>query len=258
MAVTKNKRDGVLTIVNGAGLREEVLFSEGGFTYNEPEEAEPIAVQDRIGYLNHMKANDLFNGWGRTSFSFKYVDKDVKDALCTPATATSISADGVPVDYPTVNIEYMLKDNDEENEEAHMLHNVWFDPAKCVFTEGDDFSTMSAEGVIFGKYGVPRTFVTVGPVTPEMMTFTIPGQIAPSVITSTGASTGTVALTVPAGTTVTALIAYFTVAVGCTVAVSATPQVSGTTANDFTGAVDYVVTQGAVNKTWTVTVTVAT
>ena len=257
MAVTKNKRDGMLTIVDGAGTRTEVLFSEGGFTYNEPEEAEPIPIQDRIGFLHHMKANDFFNGWGRTSFSFKYADKDVKDALCDPAAISAITADGVPVDYPTVNIEYMLKDNDEENEEAHMLYNVWFDPAKCVFTEGDEASTMSAEGVIFGKYGEPRTFVAVGPVTPEMMTFAIPGQIAPSVITSTGTTTGTVALTVPAGTTVTALTAYFTVAAGCTVAVGATPQVSGTTTNDFTIPVEYIVTQGAVNKTWTVTVTIA-
>lgn len=68
-----------------------------------------------------------------------------------------------------------------------------------------------------------------------------------------------VALTVPSGTTVTALKATFTVTTGATVAVSSTPQVSGTTANNFTNPVAYLVTgvSGRV-ETYTVTVTVAT
>jgi hypothetical protein len=65
----------------------------------------------------------------------------------------------------------------------------------------------------------------------------------------------TVALTVPNGTTVTALIATFTTSTGATVAVSAAAQTSGTTANDFTGAVNYDIT-GADGKTATYVVTV--
>jgi len=66
-----------------------------------------------------------------------------------------------------------------------------------------------------------------------------------------------VALTVPYGTTVTALKATFTVNTGATVVVGSTAQVSGTTANNFTSAVEYTVTgvDGRA-ETWTVTVTV--
>ena len=68
----------------------------------------------------------------------------------------------------------------------------------------------------------------------------------------------TVALTVPNGTTVTALIATFTVNTGATVKISSTTQVSGTTANNFSSAVTYLVTgvDGRV-ETYVVTVTVA-
>jgi hypothetical protein len=67
----------------------------------------------------------------------------------------------------------------------------------------------------------------------------------------------TIAVTVPSGTNVTALVAtYTTTGTGVTVGVAT--QTSGTTANDFTAAVAYVVTAGdASTATYTVTVTVA-
>jgi hypothetical protein len=71
-------------------------------------------------------------------------------------------------------------------------------------------------------------------------------------------SAKTIAVTLPFGTPVTALVASFTTT-GSSVAVGVTPQVSGTTVNNFTAPVVYVVT--AVNGTttsYTVTVTVAT
>lgn len=69
----------------------------------------------------------------------------------------------------------------------------------------------------------------------------------------------TVALTVPALTTVTALIATFTLSSGATAKISTTAQVSGTTANDFSTPKEYIVTasDGTTTKTYTVTVTVA-
>jgi len=67
-----------------------------------------------------------------------------------------------------------------------------------------------------------------------------------------------VALTVPNGTTVTALIATFTVTTGATVKISTTAQVSGTTANNFTSAQTYLVTGvDGRTETYTVTVTIA-
>ena len=66
----------------------------------------------------------------------------------------------------------------------------------------------------------------------------------------------TIAVTVPFGTNVTALIATFTTT-GTSVAVSATAQVSGTTPNDFTNPVTYTVTAAdASTVNYTVTVTV--
>jgi hypothetical protein len=77
---------------------------------------------------------------------------------------------------------------------------------------------------------------------------------------ATGTITGTnIAVTVPYGTALTALVATFTASDGASVKVGSTAQVSGTTANNFTSAVSYVVTaaDGTTSKTYTVTVTVA-
>jgi hypothetical protein len=69
----------------------------------------------------------------------------------------------------------------------------------------------------------------------------------------------TIALDVPNGTVVTALVASFTLDGDyTTVKVSTTEQVSGTTANDFTAAVDYLIKDAAdaTLATYEVTVTV--
>lgn len=66
-----------------------------------------------------------------------------------------------------------------------------------------------------------------------------------------------IAVTVPTGTNVSALVATFS-QTGVSIAVGATPQVSSVTANDFTSPVLYVVTAGDASiRTYTVTVTVA-
>lgn len=82
-------------------------------------------------------------------------------------------------------------------------------------------------------------------------------------VITTGA-TNTIAVTVPYGTTVTALVAVFTVNKGdstdTVVKVGATSQTSGTTTNDFTSPVTYSVQDSvtATTKTdYVVTVTVA-
>lgn len=69
----------------------------------------------------------------------------------------------------------------------------------------------------------------------------------------------TVAVEVPYGTDVTALVATFTLSEDATAKVGSTAQKSGTTANDFTSAVTYTITaeDGTTTKDWTITVTVA-
>lgn len=70
-------------------------------------------------------------------------------------------------------------------------------------------------------------------------------------------SAKTIAVTVPNGTSLTALPATFTTT-GATVSVGAVEQISGTTTNNFTSTVAYVVTAGdATTAIYTVTVTVA-
>ena len=67
----------------------------------------------------------------------------------------------------------------------------------------------------------------------------------------------TIAVVVPNGTVVTALVATFTTT-GVNVAVGATTQISGTTPNNFSGPVAYVVTDGnGLTATYNVTVTLA-
>jgi formylglycine-generating enzyme required for sulfatase activity len=75
--------------------------------------------------------------------------------------------------------------------------------------------------------------------------------------TVTGTITGTdIALTVPHGTDVTALVAAFTTT-GVSVSVGGTGQESGTTANDFTDPVTYTVTaEDSSTQEYTVTVTI--
>jgi hypothetical protein len=89
----------------------------------------------------------------------------------------------------------------------------------------------------------------------DFLTFTLVAQTRAATIDT---DAKTVDIEVANGTTVTALVATFTLSAGATAAIGATAQVSGTTANNFTSAKTYVIT-GAAGKTvsWTVTVTVA-
>ena len=91
----------------------------------------------------------------------------------------------------------------------------------------------------------------------EITAFTVSGQSGSSTITSTGNTTGTIAITVPNATNVTALVATFT-HTGSSIAIASVAQVSATTANNFTSPVSYVVTAAdGSTKTWSVTITVA-
>lgn len=67
-----------------------------------------------------------------------------------------------------------------------------------------------------------------------------------------------IAVTVPNGTTVTGLVATFTLSDGASAKVGSVAQESGTTANDFTSPVVYIVTaEDGTTESYTVTVTVS-
>ena len=81
--------------------------------------------------------------------------------------------------------------------------------------------------------------------------------LTPPVAGAINEAAHTIALTVPYGTPVNALVATFTTS-GAAVAVAGTPQVSGTTANNFANPVTYTVTAAdASTQAYTVTVTIA-
>lgn len=90
----------------------------------------------------------------------------------------------------------------------------------------------------------------------EFLTYTIGSQVGSTTINS---AAGTIALTMPNGTNVTALVATFTKSTAvASVKVGVTAQTSASTANNFTSPVAYVITsEHGETKTWTVTVTVA-
>ena len=87
--------------------------------------------------------------------------------------------------------------------------------------------------------------------------FTAFGFVSPAATGVINETLHTVAVTVPYGTNVTALVAAFATT-GVSVAVAGTPQVSGLTANNFTNPVTYTVAAvDGTTQAYTVTVTVA-
>ena len=82
------------------------------------------------------------------------------------------------------------------------------------------------------------------------------GMDFPGVINQT---TGAVSVTVPYGTSTSALVATFALATGASAKIGATAQVSGTTPNNFGSAKTYTITagDGVTTKSYEVTVTVA-
>ncbi|MBI5965985.1 MAG: S-layer homology domain-containing protein [Chloroflexi bacterium] len=128
-------------------------------------------------------------------------------------------------------------------------------------------ATVQVSGVTPNNFTSPRVYtVTAADGTTKNYTVTVTVAVAPKDITAfsftspaaIGVITGTnIAVTVPFGTDVTALVATFTTT-GTSVKVGATVQVSGTTANDFSSPVIYTVTAiDDSTKDYTVTVTIA-
>ena len=162
--VTKNRRDGTLTIVDGSVTPVQTLieFAEGDFTYNEPAMKEPIVIKNRKGELKFLKVDDKFSGFGRVSFSFQYQNKTIRGLLSDPATTSAVAADKIHSNYKTVNLVFVLNNESGAPEETHTLYNCRFARGNVKFKEGNEYNTISAEGIIMGKIdaGV-RKFVAV-------------------------------------------------------------------------------------------------
>ena len=90
----------------------------------------------------------------------------------------------------------------------------------------------------------------------DITAFSFPQQVGAVTI---DANNHTINLEVANGTSLTNLVATFTLSTGATASIGGTNQVSGTTANDFSNPVVYTLTaqDGTTTQNWTVTVTVA-
>jgi len=131
-------------------------------------------------------------------------------------------------------------------------------------------STTQVSGTTPNNFSNPVTYtVTAGDGTTQAYVVTVtfaanPAKAITAFSFATPAATGvindgakTIALTVPYGTNVSALVATF-ITTGASVAIAGTPQVSGVTANNFSNPVTYAVTAGdASTQAYLVTVTVA-
>ncbi|TXK71889.1 DUF5018 domain-containing protein, partial [Paenibacillus sp. N3.4] len=85
--------------------------------------------------------------------------------------------------------------------------------------------------------------------------FSLAQQSGPAVIDTT---THTVAIQVANGTSLSSLVATFTLSAGASAKVGTVDQVNGSSVNDFTNPVTYVVkAEDGSTQNWTVTVTVA-
>jgi hypothetical protein len=130
-------------------------------------------------------------------------------------------------------------------------------------------STVQASGTTPNGFTNPLTYTVVaadGSVQDYVVTVTVApssakaitafGFLSPAVLGTVTEANHTIAVTVPFGTNVTALVATFATT-GASVKVGSTVQVSGTTANNFTSPVTYVVTAAdSSTQSYTVTVTV--
>jgi len=164
MAVTKNRRDGTITIVDGSTTPVQTLieFAEGDFTYNEPPKKEPIVIKNRKGELKYIKPDDNFSGFGKVSFSFKYQNDTIRGLLTNPATTSAVADDKIPTRYKTVNLVIVLLSEAGATEETHTLYNCRFAKGNVKFKEGKEYNTISAEGWIMGKVVTgTRTFTNV-------------------------------------------------------------------------------------------------
>ena len=123
--------------------------------------------------------------------------------------------------------------------------NNFTNPVTYTVTAAD--STTQAYTVTVASAGSPAKAITA---------FSFQG-LAPPVVGAINEAAHTVALTVPYGTSLAALVATFTTT-GASVTIAGTPQVSGVTANSFTNPVTYTVAAGdGTTQAYTVAVTVA-
>ena len=123
-------------------------------------------------------------------------------------------------------------------------------------TTANNFTSPVMYTVVAADASTQNYVVTVTVSPPSAKALTSFGIVSPAASGTIDESAHTVAVTVPSGTNVTALVATFTTT-GAQVKVGSTVQTSGVTPNDFTSPVTYsVVAADATTQNYVVTVSV--
>jgi hypothetical protein len=136
---------------------------------------------------------------------------------------------------------------DTEDQASGVTPNNFTDPVVYVVT-AEDGTTTKNWTVTVNLEAAPSSEA-------EILTYSLPNQVGEAEINS-GATEGTITVTMPYDTEVANLVANFTLSYGATAKVGAIDQETGVTPNNFTDPVVYAVTaqDGSTIKNWTVTV----
>lgn len=200
-------------------------------------------------------------------------------ALVMNAFISGCSSSGSPVGTSTIISEYSIGGATSVIDEAskNIAITVPFDTNVTALiatftTEGATVkvgSTVQTSGVTPNNFTTPVEYIVTagdGSTATYTVTVTVASATAKAITAyslngiagTINETVKTIAVTVPNGTNVTALVAKFT-STGSSVKVGTTVQTSGLTANNFTTPVIYTVTSGdtLTTATYTVTVTVA-
>ena len=123
-------------------------------------------------------------------------------------------------------------------------------------TSSNDFTNPVTYTVVAADGSTQNYIVSVAVGLSSAKAITAFGFLSPAVLGTVTETSHTVAVTVPFGTSVTALVATFTTT-GASIKVGSTVQTSGVTANNFTKPVTYtVIAADSSTQNYTVTVTV--
>jgi len=149
--VTKNLRDGQLTIKDGAAATIVVALDEGDLSFTV--DTTPREIKDR-GAHDHLRLGD--ENAIEMSFTCKFTryqgrgggDPSVRDGLKQEGNAsgwTTTNTDGG--DVYTTDLDFLISDPDGTNE---LLAFAKFAVDTLEFSEGEEYDTLSVSGKAYG------------------------------------------------------------------------------------------------------------
>ena len=238
----------VVVVSNGSLVKTDYNFTgwntlaDGSGTSYEEDDQFVITANTTLyaQWISTAKAISTFSFAGLSPAVSGTVDEANKTIALTVPYGTDVTA-LVPT-FTTTGASVKVADTDQVS--GTTAHN---------FTSAVTYTVVAADS---SEQAYTVTVTVAANTAKAISTFNFAG-LSPAVTGTVDEANKTIALTVPYGTDVTALVPTFTTT-GASVNVASTDQVSGTTAQNFTSAVMYtVVAADSTEQAYTVTVTVA-